>query len=85
MHHQAAHRQATCSKSLDESISDPILLESFVDFVSAQESSILREALVMSRFSSVLRSQLIDLLSRFDCTEITTPANVKRIIISTNS
>lgn len=67
---------------LDVTISDAILLESFVDFVGAHESLILREALITRRFSPMLQSQLIDLLSRLDCTEIPTPANVKQIVVS---
>ena len=67
-------------------ISDAILLESFVDYLSTHESSILRDAIIVSEkdsvFSPVMQSQLIDMLSRLGCTEVPNPVNIKRLVLN---
>ena len=63
-----------------------ILLESFVDYLTTYESSLLRDTIMASEqkesFSGHIQAQLIGVLSRLGCTEIPTPANVKRLVIS---
>ena len=61
-------------------IPDKILLESLIDFVSEHDGTILREAVGYqsdSTFPTNLRSKPIDILSKFECSEIPTPLNFK--------
>ena len=67
-----------CGKKMN--ISNKILMQSLADFVPGHDSSIIREALEQSGDS--LKTKLVDILSRLDCTEIPTPSNMRRLLIS---
>ena len=66
-------------------IPDIILLESFVDFLSSHDSTILKDAVLQVQsnqfITSDVKSSLIDLLSRFGCTEMPTRNNLLRLIV----
>lgn len=67
-------------------IPDNILLESLIDFVFKPDGTVLREAVGYqsgSTFPTNLRSKLIDILSKLECSEIPTPLNLKALL--TNS
>lgn len=71
----------------DVKLPDVILVESFVDYLSSYESSILREAVHFAQqqqqqqaFSKQMVTELISILSRLGCTEIPNPANIKLLI-----
>lgn len=71
----------------DVKVPDVILVESFVDYLSSYESSLLREAVQSARiqqeaFSSQMVTKLISILSRLGCTEIPNPANIKMLIVN---
>ena len=59
-------------------------MESFINYLTCHESSILREAIMQSTssLSKKMQSKLIDVLSRLGCTEIPTSSSIKRIIIN---
>lgn len=61
-------------------VSDTILLESFVDFISAHEGTMLREAVVAKSLTPSMTSSLIDTLSRYDCKEIPTSQSLLRLV-----
>ena len=67
-------------------IPDAILLDSFTDYLATYESLLLRDSIAQSKqklpFSSQAQAQLINILSRLDCTEIPSPSNIKRLAIS---
>lgn len=69
----------------DVKISDEILLDTFMDYISVHERSIFQEALeVASKSSSSLTPfvpKLIDILSRFGCRRIPTANNIQQLII----
>ena len=72
----------------DVVIPDAILLESFIDYLSSHDSSVVREAVLLScqkevSFSSDMQTQLINLLSHLGCREIPTPINIKRLLFDT--
>jgi len=62
-------------------ISDAILLESLVEYVSSFDRQILHEALSGPFVSSTLQGKVLDILSRLGCTEVPTPANIHQLII----
>ena len=68
----------------DVKIPDIVLMESFVDFLASYESSILRDGIVQAQTDHTLtpttKSSLIDLLSRFGCTEMPTSKNLLQLI-----
>lgn len=68
----------------DAEIPEAILLESFIDFLSAHESAMLRDAVLQvdRSLTSSTQSKLIDLLSRFGCTELPTSENLLRLVIT---
>ena len=56
-----------------------ILLEVFVDYVSAQERLLIKEALSLrtaSKFSDNIKQKVLNILSRFGCRQLPTPANL---------
>ena len=67
-------------------IPDEILLDSFTDYLATYESSLLRNSIAQSKqkvpFSSRAQAQLINILSKLGCTEIPSPSNIKRLVIS---
>jgi hypothetical protein len=73
-------------KGPDVSIQDGIFLEAFVDFLCAHDSSKLREAFISVQKTSSLpadtETSVIDILSRYGCTEMPTGSNLKRLVIS---
>ena len=68
------------------SIPDSIFLEAFVDFLCSHESIKLREAFISAQKTSALsvklQTSMINILSRFGCTEMPTAKNLKRLVIS---
>lgn len=62
-------------------IPDPILLQSLLDYLSTYEADVVREALTVSEFSVTTCDCLLDMVSRFGCVQIPTPANLKTILI----
>ena len=69
----------------DVKISDEILLDTFIDYISVHERSVFQEALeVASKSSSSLTPfvpKLIDILSRFGCRRFPTANNIQQLII----
>ena len=67
-------------------VPDTILLESFVDYLSCHESSLIHEAIKLGEkgtsFSSHMQADLINTLSRLGCTEIPSFSNIKRLVIT---
>ena len=60
-------------------LSSQILLEAFVDYVSAQERLLIKEALLSStasKFSDNIQQKVLNILSRFGCRQLPTPANL---------
>lgn len=51
-------------------IPDAIILESFIDYLTTHESSILRDSIYQNVFSSQTQTQLINTLSRLGCTKV---------------
>ena len=68
-------------RGLDVTIPEHILLEAFVDFVSATERVTLRSAIDALSFSPSLTDRLIDVLSRFGCRKMPTPSTLHGMII----
>ena len=70
----------------DIQIADNILIESFCDFLASYESSKLQEAVTLSRnmikFDTAMKSAVIDILSRYECTVIPTSDNIKQVVTS---
>ena len=75
---------ATVVLGPDIKIPDTILIESFVDFLASHESVILRDAIVHVQtnqsLTSSMKSNLVDLLSRFGCTEMPMSENLVRLL-----
>ena len=66
-------------------IPDDYLVESLIDYLTAYESSILRDAVahgVGESYSPCAQARLIDILSRLGCREIPSPSNIKRLVVS---
>ena len=69
------------------SLPDAIIMESFIDFLSSYESSILRQAVEMARttdqasYAPYLQDQLVDILSRLGCRELSTPRSVQQLVL----
>lgn len=67
-------------------IPDTIIVQSFVDYLSSYDSTVIREALVLvskmqlKKFADDQLSQLI-VLSRFGCCKLRSPTNLKRLIV----
>ena len=62
-------------------IPDLIIIESFIDYLTTHESSILRSAIEQKSFSRQTQSQLINILSRLGCTEVPSPSNIKQLVL----
>ena len=69
----------------DVTVSDTIILESFIDYINMYESSLLRTAIAEAKvgraLSDDLRGQLINLFSRLDSIEVPTEKNISSLII----
>lgn len=65
-------------------ITDGIIIESFVDHLVSYEGGILKQAFDVAgsetQFEAFLLTKLTNLLSRFGCRELPTPANLRRVI-----
>ena len=78
---------ARCILGPNTQIPDPILLDSFADFLSPYDAEVLRGAIQLvvqgdqQVFSPPIRQRLIAILSGFDCTNAPTPANLKQILL----
>ena len=68
-----------CSPSVK--IPDAIIFESFIDYLTAHESSILCDTIDQNVFSCQTQTQLINTLSRLGCTEVPSPANIKQLVL----
>ena len=67
----------------DIHIPDKVLLESLIDFVSVHDGSVLRDATLYQStpdFPVHMKSKLIDILSKLECTEIPSPSNIKLLL-----
>jgi hypothetical protein len=67
-------------------ISDAILIDSFVDYISTYESSVFREALQVSKdseatFTPVLGDFVLNILSTMGCREMPIPGNIQQLIL----
>ncbi len=66
-------------------IPDNIILESFFDLLCAHDSSITNDGIVKTRqcslFTTDLRTQLINLLSRLGCVDVPTRTNIKQLVV----
>lgn len=69
---------------LDVSIPDNIMIESFVDYVSTYERSVLKDALIFSEpsFPRSFENNLVEILSRYGCNSIPTPASLNQLILA---
>lgn len=72
--------------SCDVTISDTILIDLFVDYVSTYEGSVFREALQVSKgseanFTPILGESVLNILSTMGCREMPTPGNVRQLIL----
>jgi len=65
----------------DVTIPDHILIEAFVDYVSATERLTLKSAFDSPSFSHSLTDRLIDILSRFGCRKMPTPSILQSMVI----
>ena len=65
----------------ETNISDTILLNSLIDYVSSYEASILRESVSKADFSAPFQSKVLSILSRLGCTEIPKPSNIRELIM----
>ena len=69
----------------DVYIPDWILSESFIDFLSEHDGTILHDAIQYKGtpdFPNDQKSKVISILSKFECSEIPTPFNLKALLIS---
>ena len=64
------------------SIPDFINIESLLDYVAAHDCSVLRTALSQRTFPPHVTSQLIALLSRFECRQVPTKDNIENLVSS---
>ena len=67
----------------DIPIPDLIIIDSFVDYLSTYESSIIRDALKKkgAEFSSELKDSLLSVLGGMGCREIPNPSNIQQLIV----
>ena len=68
-------------KSIATYIPDSIIIESFLDFLSAYEADVLKQALSQEQFSPEMVDKLVALLSGFGCKEIPSPSKLKMRIL----
>ena len=69
---------ATVLCSPSEEITEFVLVQSFIDYISLQEGSVLRLATKGEKFST---DEVINVLSRLGCTDIPTEHNIKELIL----
>ena len=66
-----------------KTVSCQILLEAFLDYISAHERAVFKEALtydIDGKFSSTIQETLLSVLSRFGCRQLPSPYNLKSCI-----
>ena len=66
-----------------KTVSCQILLETFLDYISAHERAVFKEALtydIDGKFSSTIQETLLSVLSRFGCRQLPSPYNLKSCI-----
>ncbi len=61
-------------------ISQDILVQSFSDFISTVDRTVIVKALQAKELSQELQESLINILSRFGCRDLPAPENLKHII-----
>ncbi|KAL5515643.1 hypothetical protein EMCRGX_G000838 [Ephydatia muelleri] len=68
-------------------VPDSIILDSFIDYLAAYESSFISQALTKvqnnNQLPSTLQGQIISTLSRMGCVQVPTKANLKEVVVST--
>ena len=69
---------ATILCSPTEEFTDSVLVQSFIDYISLHEGSVLHSAAKGGKF---LTNEVISVLSRLGCTEIPTRHNIKELIL----
>ena len=74
---------ATLFCGMDVQIPDAIIVESFIDYISPDERSIMQEGVSFKEimYTSTLQDKHIDVLSRFGCTNIPTSSNIRKLIV----
>lgn len=63
-------------------ITPEIFVQSFSDFLSVIDRTLISNALELNEFSQDVKSSIINILSRFGCRDVPTPGNLKRILSS---
>ena len=58
-----------------------IIVESFIDYFTTHESSVIRNSIEQKSFSCQTQTQLINILSRLGCTEVPSPSNIKQLVL----
>ena len=61
--------------------SSEVLIEAFIDSVSANDNRILRSALCAKEFNDKTTSELLTIISRYGCREIPRPSNLKQLLL----
>lgn len=74
---------ATLFCGIDVNIPDAIVMESFIDYISDYDRSIIRKAFTVEEtlFPASIQSSLINVLSVYGCNEMPTPVNIRRLIL----
>ena len=70
-----------CLKGPDATIKDNILLDSFMDYVSSYEESILRKTLNSHTITDEELTNVISILSRVGCRQKPTLVNLRKLLI----
>ena len=70
---------ALCGPSVH--IPDMIIIESFIDYLTTHESSVLRSLIEEKSFSCQTQTQLINILSRLGCMEVPSSSNIKQLVL----
>lgn len=61
-------------------ISDDILVESFLKFVCNREAMILRDALRSQSFSDAMKIKLTEIVSSYNCFSVPSPSDLKALL-----
>ena len=72
-----------CIAGVDAKVPTPILLGSFIDYLTTVEQSVVKKGLGVkaSEFSIDLQTQLIDILDRFGSRKVPKPDNLRQLLI----
>lgn len=69
---------------IEVTIPETIMVESFIDYLSNHECSVLKAAISHSGpFSDAMKNSLISILSRLGCTEVPSSNTIRKIIVKT--